>query len=918
MPPSPRRWWSRLRRSLHDATHRRAVERDLDDEIRDHLDREIAANLVAGMSPDEARRAALAAFGGVQRIKDETREARGLTVVDSLARLQLSWRALRRARAFTTATTLTVALTVAAGPAAYTVLDGILLHPLPYPHADRLVGLWHSFPGIGMSLAEQAPGTYWTYQRDSRSFASIGAYAAGAATIEVPGPSPVPARQPVAWVTASLFRTLGTRPLLGRLFAESDDRTGAPPMAILSEQAWRSEWHADSAVVGQTVDVDGTATEIIGVVPESFAFPASNLSLWLPFPIPRNQYLGYFNFRAIGRLRPGVTLSQAEQEMQQLLSRVAEAYPEQVPGVSTASALRAAKPVVVLHPMRTDVVGGFSHLVWLIVATVAVMILVAFSNVGSLALARLEARQPELAVRTTLGASRGQVWASVAGEALLVCVLGGIIGAVVGGGALSVLGRIGPTVMPDPMLGGGGHVLIPRLNEIHPGMSFIAAAGMLTTAFWVEIGLIGAWRTATSDPANLLRERGRTSTGGRATQALRTALVAIEVAMSVTLLGGAAVLGRSVLRLRAVQPGFDPQHVLTFWTSPPPGHYRSLVDISQFYHRALDAIRAIPGVADAGTVTRLPLDPGYWGAELVHVEHAPPRDGLHLFALGATVGDYFSAMRIPLLAGRTFDDDAIRAGAHEAVVTRGFAELYWHDSTGQRAIGQRLRPRDAGPWYTIVGVVGAVRDTALTAPATDEVYFREDAPTGPNAPAPAAVRDMAFAVRTTAASPQLAAEVRRAIRGIAPSVPIYDLATMTTRATSARRSVSLMLLLIGVGAGATLVLGVVGLYGVIAYMATLRTPEIGIRIALGLTPRGAVRLLLAHGAAAVGVGAIVGVTAFAGFGRLLRTLSFGVSPVDPACVATAAAVTIIVAMLAVSIPARRAARIDLMRALGSE
>ena len=378
-----------------------------------------------------------------------------------------TWRSLRRAPVFTFATVVTVALAVGVGSAVYTVLDAVLLRPLPYPHADRLVGLWHGFPGIGMSLVEQAPGTYWSYTH-AHAFASIGAYGQGMATVALAGPSATPERVPEAWVTPSLFQTLGTRPLMGRLFSAADDRAHAAPTAILSEQEWRGRWHADPNIVGRTIDIDGVATQIVGVLPATFAFPASNIAVWVPFVIPDNQYLGSFSFRAVGRLRAGVSLAAAQQELQQILAGVAKAYPEQRAGISTASALAATKAVVVLHPMRDDAIGSFARIRWLIAATVTVMALVAFSNVASLTLARAEARQREFAVRATLGASRTRVWWSLATESAVLSAVGGAAGMGIGLAVLAYLGHLGPTILPDPLLGGGGPVLIPASTRFIP------------------------------------------------------------------------------------------------------------------------------------------------------------------------------------------------------------------------------------------------------------------------------------------------------------------------------------------------------------------------------------------------------------------------------------------------------------------
>ena len=449
---------------LRGLLRRRDVERELDDELRDHIERQTAANVVAGMPPDEARRAALVAFGGVDRIKDESRDVRGLAVFDRVAELRYVARSLLHARTFTLASVATIALAVGAGCTVFTVLNTVLLRPLPYAESERLVGLWHTFPAMDMPLVRQSPGTYLTYRSLARSFEYIGAYDDAQVTLTYDDPTLAPERVPASSAAASVFAMLRVHPVIGRNLTDADELPNAPPVAVISDALWRSRFGAGTGVIGRRMPIDGTETEIVGVLPASFAFPASDTRLWLPFAVPPVTYLGNFNFRAIGRLRPGVTVAAAQAELEQLLRHVGETYPEQRPGVSTTRILEQVKAAVVVHTMREDAVGDFGRVLALVAAIVVLLVAVAFSNVASLALARVEARQRELAVRSTLGASRVRLWWSLAAESAMVSVIGGTIGLGASLAALATLRRAGPTALPDPMLAGGGRVVLPRLG----------------------------------------------------------------------------------------------------------------------------------------------------------------------------------------------------------------------------------------------------------------------------------------------------------------------------------------------------------------------------------------------------------------------------------------------------------------------
>lgn len=913
------RWRYSLPLWLRGLFRRPSVEREVDEEIRDHIELATAANIAGGMPADDARRAALVAFGGVERIKDESRDARRLSIIDSIAQLRFAARSLSHARVFTVATVATIALAIGAGSAMLTLLNTILLRPLPYPESDRLVGVWHSFPGMGMALVPQSPGTYLSYRKSARSFESIGLYAPGLVTVNYDDPSVEPERVRATGVTGSIFSMLRARAMLGRLLTDADDAVDAPRVAVVGETFWRSRMHAAPDVVGHRIRVDGEMQEIVGVVPASFAFPGSDVRLWLPIRLAPGNNLGSFGIRAIGRLRPGISRAVAQTELQAILMHVAETYPEVNPGMSTVQALAKTRAVAVVHDLHEDAIGGFERILWLVAAIVAVLVIVAFSNVASLVLARADARSREFAVRRTLGASAARIWGMLLTEAATVSVVGAVAGTCIAAAALTVLRRTGPTEFPDPRFANGGVPVLPRLDEVHLDWTLAMSVLALTAAFCVMIGFIGTWRAMSSDAGRVLREGGRSGTSGRASQRLRAAFVIVEVALSLVLLSGSAVLGRSMLRILDVRPGFDPANVITFWTAPSRLTYRDAADVARFYRETIDRVARMPDVAAVGIVSKPPLEFAQT-RRIVWVENAPPsKDALPPDVAIAEASDgYFRAMGIPVVAGRVFDPANVKRGASEAVVSRGFVIQNWGDSTGTGGLGRRFRPiGNVGPWYTIVGVVGDVRDTSLTTPAIPEIYLPEE-PGLDSITQQRTLRNMAFVVRTRGPAIGIPATLRRAIRAIDPSLPIEDLAFMTETMAKSRSRMTLALLLLAVGSAATLALGVVGLYGVIAYVVGLRSREIGIRIALGLAPDRAARMILQQGERIVVAGAVIGVVVFVAFAKLLSSLAFDVSVVDRAALGAAAAVVFLVATLATWLPARRAARIDPAEALKSD
>ena len=818
-------------------------------------------------------------------------------------------RSLARAHGFSVATITTISLGIGAGCAVFGLVNPVLLRPLPYPNSDRLVGLWHTMPGLGIQIAKQAPGTYAVYREGAISFEEMGLYVSLAATLTYRMPDLPPERVRAGWMTASTFSVLGARPLIGRLFTDADAVKGAAPVAVVSELLWRTRFGGRSRVSGEVIDVDGTPRQIIGVMPPSFGFPEARTPLWVPLDVSSPTYVGSFGYDGIGRLRPGVTLAAAQHELQQLLTRLPERFPEQRPSISTALLLSQTQAAPVLHRMRDDVVAGFDRVLWLIAGTVALLMIVACSNVASLLLVRGQSRQREFAVRSALGASAWGVWQSVMAEPVLVTAIGGGIGLGLAAIALQLLVRAGP-------LG------LPRLNEVHVDASVALAAIALATLFALMSAAIGALRVRSNDAMRILRDGGRTGTAGHAAQRMRAAFVAVEVALSLVLLAGSGVLGRSVLRLRAVQPGFDPSNTFTFWTFLPAATYKRASDAARFYREAIERMQRLPGVVAVGATAKLPLEiEGFPYEVLIWADDGSGASNVlpPVFQATSASSGYFNAMRIPLIMGRSFDDATVRLGGNEAVVSRGFVEHFWHDATGRTGVGKRLRPTADGAWYTIVGVVADVRDSTLTQPPISEVYFPEEASVNPAAGAASTTgRDMAFVVRTRGPAPGLPILLQHELHALNPNLPFHRPATMDQVVTDARGQMTFALMVLAFGAAATLVLGVVGLYGVIAYVVSLRSREISIRIALGLAPAGAARMILRQGETIVVIGAAMGLSVFLLFARLLKSLAFEVSTIDGTTLAGAMVAVLIVATLATWIPARRAARVDPAEALKAD
>jgi len=818
--------------------------------------------------------------------------------------LMLAWRALRRAPAFSVAAALTLAIGIGATTAVFTVLDTILLKPLPYREPDRLAGAWISLPGMGFRAAPQSTSSYFTFRRLARTIDGIAVFDRSAVNLESSSGEVKPERVRAALASASVFSLLGPTFERGRGFTTEEDVLHGNPVAIISDGLWRRRFGGDAGVIGKTIQVDGEQRTIVGVAPPEFRYPDAQTQLWLPIALDSaTPYGGGFAHAGFVRLKPGVSLDAAQRELDQLLPRVAELYPNIVPGMPTAPFLANAHARAQLHPMRDDVVGTFGNVVYIAAAAGALLLLISFANVASLLLTRAEGRQRELAVRVALGAGPRVVVTQFLAESLVLAMIGGAFGL--------LFAWIGVRAFV-----GSGPPTIPRLAEMGIGIPVVAFAIAVTLVMAALCSAVPALRYDTRRLAARLRDGTRGGTTGRDRQRARRTLVVTQVAFATVLVGGAGLLLRSFQTLQHVQPGFDAEHALVTWLALPRATYRTDADVVRFTTQIEDRLRAVPGVRAAGVSSKVPLNPiGMNFSPLYNESDQSTSKTLPPSAefLSAT-GAYFNAMGIPLIAGRTFDRPG-RQNPREAIIDRAIAARYWNDSTGAAAIGKRVGfTKDR--WYTVIGVVGAVHDTSLAAPPNSLFYAPDVA--DPDTLQSAVTRTLAVVVRASGDARALMQPVQRAIAEIDPRLPPFGAGPMIDLLDQSMARLSFVMTIIGVTVSVAVVLAAIGLYGVLAYIVSLRSREISVRLAMGAMPSGVARLVTTQGVVLATAGVVLGVIAFLGASRFLRATIVGVRRPDPLTIGVVAAVLMTIAVAASWIPARRASKIDPARALSGE
>ena len=885
-------------------TRRRLSDR-VDAELRFHLE-ERAEELIALGIPREAAEAEAR-----RRLGDLETHRRAMRAIDEemlgmqrrTDRLDLlaregkhAVRALLRSPSFTVMTVLTLALGLGAATAIFTILDAVVLRPLPYPNGERLVALSSPVPGVKASpVWGLARHEMFYFKQQSRTLEDLSVYRTDIATVRGDGSAHQAERVPTALVSASLFGVLGIVPERGRLLVPDDNRPELFTVGLLSHGYWLRRFGGDPAIVGKTIDVAGFPVSIVGVLPATAQMPDLEIDLWLPLHVdPAMAPLNNHTYGAIGRLRPGVTAAAAQRELASLTSR----FPEAFPGVYSDAWMRRTGFTTLVRPLRDEVVGELvTKALWILFGSVAVVLLIAAANVANLFLVRLEARRLELSVRSALGASRSDLAWHYLAESLALC-------------AAAALGAIGVSWAALRLLVALAPSNLPRLNEVHLGWASAAFCATCALIAGVVLGALPLVR-ARAD-LSLLREGGRGATGSRRRLASRNVLVVSQMALALVLLCAAGLLVRSLRNLRSVQPGFDAANVMTMSLSLPYASYQSYRKVSGFYEELTTRVRALPGVQAVGLGGALPLagEEGCTGA--IIDKPGPSGERGDCVPMMQVTPGYFEALRIPLRGTAPSWGETNQAGAG-AVVSGAFSDRFWPN---EGAIGHGVRCCNAqGPFYRITGVTGPVRTNGLDRSPGQVVYFpmipfaknpgMEDVPTF-----------MRMVVRT--ATPEAAGVVpaiRRIVTELDPQVPVTEVQPMEALLAKslARRSFTMMLL--ATAAGLALVLSAVGIYGVISYVVAQRRGEIGIRMALGARA-GAVRgLVVRQSLALAGAGVVIGLAITLATTRVLGSLLFGVSPTDPLVLAGATLVLVLLAALASYAPARRASRVDPVEAL---
>jgi predicted permease len=805
--------------------------------------------------------------------------------------VRFALRSLMLSPGFTTVALVTIALGIGANTAVFSLVDGVLLRPLPFDEPDRLLDVGH-LEGRGDRLGTSA-GVYLFYHEHARTLEGIALHQGTAANLVTDGE---PARVTGEAVTPGFFEVLRVEPALGRTFSGEDGRPGGEPVVILGDALWRSGFGADPDVVGTTVLMDGVARRVVGVMPAGFAWPDRDTRFWRPLVIdPARAPMGDFSAGALARLAPGSSLEAAHAEAATLLSRLPDLRPGQ------ADFLRDAGFTPRVVTLKESVVGDVQRTLWVLVGTVGFVLLIACANVANLLLVRAEGRSRELAVRIALGASRFQVVRTLFSESALLAAGGAALGLVVAWAAVKWALRVAPTS-------------IPRVAEVGIDVRALAVTVLLAGGSALVFGLFPVVRFGSSNIAPRVRSSGtRGGSGSRERQRLRSALVVAQVSLALVLLVGAGLMIRSMLALRAVDPGFDADGVVAVRLTLPAGEIRDARATAEFHRQLVDRVAALPGAEAAGLVSDLPLTGGaFFNVEVQDHPRAPEDLPIMAHVRWATAG-YFEAMGIPIVEGRAFHpgDDAV--GLRGVVVSRAFAERWWPQGS---ALGRQVRTGfDGNEWYEIVGVTADVHLQRLEEPAEEAIYF----PTlyGPAAD-PIVIRSVDLVVRTAGDPLATIPLLQRETRALHGRVPLANARTMAQVLEESTARMSFTTSILAAASAVALLLGMVGLYGVMSYVVSQRTWEIGVRMALGAEAASVRWMVVRQGLTLAVMGVVIGLAGAFVLSSSLASLLFGVVPTSPATYAAVTAALVGVAWLACWAPAAQAARVQPSQALKAD
>jgi predicted permease len=896
-----------LRRFFQRLTSWTASARDeetLRTEFEEHIAMQTAENLRAGLSPVEARRQALLKFGSVESIKEIYRDQRGLPFMETLLRdTRHALRRLRRTPAFTAAVLLTLALGIGANTAIFGVIDSILIRPLAYPDAEALVGVWHTAPGRAAfgGISNLSPSMYFTYREENRTFQQFGVWNSGGASVTgVAEPEVLRA----LIVTHGVLDALDEKPLLGRWFSSADDTPGSPETVILTYGHWQGRYNGDRSILGRTMTINATPHTVIGVMPEQFRFQRDPV-LILPARFDRSKVnLGTFAYQGIARLKPGVTIAQANADLARMLEIWLRAWPPP-PGFERAG-FQDFRFGPKVQPLKQEIVGDAGAALWIVMGTLGLVLLIVCANVANLFLVRMDTRRQELAIRAALGAGWRRITQEMLVECLTLGVLGGTLGLGLAYAALQILVAKGPDTLP-------------RLHEVGIDPSVLAFALGVSVLSGALFGLITVLKYADARVAATLGA-GRTIGPGREHHRARNTLVVVQVALALVLLVASGLMIRTFQQLRGVQPGFTrPEEIQIVHSSIPVAIAKDPVRVMRLWDELRDTLAALPGVTSVGFASGAPLESllGFRNIQRLYAEDQTLSSGQASPDHRLIAPGFFTTMGTRLIAGRDFTWTDLYDKRHVAIVSENLAREWWHDP--RAALGKRVRENTIAPWREVVGVVEDVYDRGVQVKAPEFAYL------------PALMdrylvfddvyvpRVGLFVIRSNRAGTEgLLKEVQQAIWSVNGRQPVFLVNTLESLYERSMARTSFTLVMLAIAGGMALLLGIVGIYGVIAYVVSQRTREIGIRIALGAQRAGVLQAFVRQGLVLAGAGVALGLAVAAGLTQLMSSLLFGVTALDPLTYAVVSALLLVVSVLASYLPARRAMVIDPVHALRGE
>jgi len=896
-------------KSLSRIFSRRRRYMDLSVSIQEHIAERTEELIAEGMPRVEAEQTTRREFGNIGLVEQRGREAWQWPAIESVLHdLRLVFRRLRKSPGFAVTVLLTLAIGIGANTAVFSVVNSILLRPLPYPDSNRLVALWLNTSGnVGPSSFSSglplSSSMYFTFADHNRTFQSLGVWTAQNANITgIAQPEEVH----TAAISGGVLETLAVPPAVGRWFSEADQDPHGAKTVMLSYGYWQRRFGGDRSVIGRAIQVDAETREIVGVMPRGFQMVDRDFDILVPLAFDRgHQILAGFGFNGIARLRPGVSIAQADADVARLIGVWMDSWTNG-PG-SNPHYYENWRIVPALRSLKQQVIGNIGQVLWVVMATLGLVMLIACTNVANLLLVRAEARQQELSIRAALGAGRGRIARELLFESLVLGLLGGVFAIGVAYEGLHLLVAVGPADLP-------------RLTEISLDASSLAFTLLVSVFSGLFFGAIPTLKYAGSRVRILFTATTRTASTSRDRQRTRRVLVVAQVAMALVLLVSALLMIRTFAALRNVEPGFtDPAHVETMRIVIPEALVPDGVAVTHIQNNIADKLAAVPGVSAVGFAAGVPMDgidPGWDGVFVEHKNYEGGEPPMRVFNFVAP--GYFNAIGTHLVAGRDFTWDDLYNLRLRVMVSENFARETWDSASA--AIGKRVRQSSNKPWLDVIGVVQDVRQHGVDEKAPVIIYWpamMNDPYTwtpkvdGPNF--------VTFAIRTNRAGTQsFLAELQRAVWSVNSSLPLASVRTMQEIYSKSLARTSFTLVMLAIAGSMALTLGILGIYGVISYTVSQRTREIGIRLALGAQKAELKWMFVRSALILTGIGVAVGLCAAAALMQSMKSLLFGISPLDPLTYAVIPAVLIASAVVASYLPARRAASVDPVVALRAE